>query len=99
MCDAVLAKSPRASRADSRLQVLLDAAARLFGVRGYSLARLTARATEVSRTRRFGVYRIEVTRGPQRDHVAMLSGTVYRMDKPIAALAASADVRSDSDAA
>ena len=45
---------------------------------------LTARAIEVSRTRKLGVYRIEITRGPQREHVGVLSATVYLTGRPLA---------------
>lgn len=44
---------------------------------------LHATAIEVSRTRKLGVYRIEVARGDAREHVGVLSATVYRTDRPL----------------
>lgn len=44
---------------------------------------LVAHATEVSRSRKIGVYRIDVSRGSDQSHVACLSGTVYLIDKPV----------------
>jgi phenylacetic acid degradation protein PaaD len=44
---------------------------------------LVAQATEVSRSRKIGVYRIDVARGSDQSHVACLSGTVYVIDKPV----------------
>jgi acyl-CoA thioesterase len=45
---------------------------------------LTARAAELSRTRRIAVYRIDVTRG-DGTLVAGFTGTVYVLDRPNAA--------------
>lgn len=44
---------------------------------------LLARATEVSLTRKLGIYRIEVTRADNGLHIANLSATVYRTGKPL----------------
>jgi len=52
---------------------------------------LLAKASEVSMTRKLGIYRIEVTRADNGVHIANLSATVYRTGKPVqqpAALAA-----------
>jgi LAO/AO transport system ATPase/phenylacetic acid degradation protein PaaD len=44
---------------------------------------LVAQATEVSRSRKVAVYRVDVSRASDRAHVACLSGTVYLLDKPV----------------
>lgn len=44
---------------------------------------LVARAVEVSRSRKLGVYRIEVTREGNGEHVGMLSATVYQTGRPL----------------
>lgn len=44
---------------------------------------LVAQATEVSRSRKVGVYRVDVSRARDHAHVACLSGTVYVLDKPV----------------
>ncbi len=44
---------------------------------------LVANATEVSRTRKIGSYRVDITRGRDDVLVASLSGTVYLLDKPL----------------
>jgi len=53
-----------------------------FSVAVQSGERLTARAEEVSRTRKLGVYRMEVRR-EDGVLVASLTGTVYRTGKPL----------------
>lgn len=44
---------------------------------------LLAQAIEVSRTRKLAVYRVDVSRVGDGAHIASLSGTVYRSDKPL----------------
>jgi LAO/AO transport system ATPase/phenylacetic acid degradation protein PaaD len=44
---------------------------------------LLASASEVSRSRKIGVYRIDVSRAADASHVASLAGTVYLLDKPV----------------
>ena len=44
---------------------------------------LMARAVEVSRSRKIAVYRIEVARGSDREHVGVLSATVYLTGRPL----------------
>lgn len=44
---------------------------------------LMAHATEVSRSRKIGVYRVDITRARDNAHVASLAGTVYLIDKPV----------------
>lgn len=44
---------------------------------------LLAKASEVSMTRKLGIYRIEVTRADNGVHIANLSATVYRTGKPL----------------
>ena len=44
---------------------------------------LVAQAVEVSRSRKVGVYRVDVSRVGDNLHVASLSGTVYRTGKPV----------------
>lgn len=47
---------------------------------------LLAHAFEVSRTRKIGSYRVEITRMRDNSHVAGMHGTVYFLDKPNPAL-------------
>lgn len=44
---------------------------------------LVAHATEVSRSRKVGVYRVDVSRASDQAHIACLSGTVYVTGKPV----------------
>ncbi len=44
---------------------------------------LVAHAIEVSRSRKVGVYRVDVSRAGDRAHIACLSGTVYITGKPV----------------
>lgn len=44
---------------------------------------LLAQAVEVSRTRKLAVYRVDVRRADDDCHIASLSATVYRGDKPL----------------
>lgn len=44
---------------------------------------LLAKASEVSLTRKLGIYRIEVSRADNGLHIANLSATVYRTGKPV----------------
>ncbi len=44
---------------------------------------LVAHAVEVSRSRKIGMYRIDVSCASNHAHVACLSGTVYVIDKPV----------------
>ena len=44
---------------------------------------IIARAVEVSRSRKIATYRVDVTRADNGSHIASVSGTVYRSDKPV----------------
>jgi LAO/AO transport system kinase len=44
---------------------------------------LVAHASEVSRSRKLAVYRVEVRRADSSEHLACLSGTVYLTDRPV----------------
>jgi len=44
---------------------------------------LVAQATEVSRSRKLAVYRVEVKRATDGEHIACLSGTVYLTGRPV----------------
>jgi LAO/AO transport system kinase len=48
---------------------------------------LVAQATEVSRSRKLAVYRVEVKRAADGVHIACLSGTVYLTGRPVCAAA------------
>lgn len=43
---------------------------------------LHARAIEVSRTKRIGNYQVTITRESDAEHIAMVNGTVYRLERP-----------------
>lgn len=46
---------------------------------------LVAHAYEVSRSRKIGSYQVKITRARDGEHIAMLHGTVYVLDKPVEA--------------
>jgi LAO/AO transport system ATPase/phenylacetic acid degradation protein PaaD len=51
---------------------------------------LVAQATEVSRSRKLAVYRVDVKRAAGGEHVACLSGTVYLTGRPVSGAAEAA---------
>lgn len=44
---------------------------------------LVAHAYEVSRSRKIGSYQVKITRARDGEHIALLHGTVYVLDKPV----------------
>ncbi|HVL10497.1 MAG TPA: hypothetical protein VM512_15250, partial [Burkholderiaceae bacterium] len=46
---------------------------------------LVAHAYEVSRSRKIGSYQVKITRARDGEHIAMLHGTVYVLDKAVEA--------------
>ncbi|ODV09049.1 MAG: hypothetical protein ABT20_11560 [Rubrivivax sp. SCN 70-15] len=51
---------------------------------------LVAQAIEVSRSRKLAVYRVEVKRAADGEHIACLSGTVYLTGRPVSVAAETA---------
>lgn len=47
---------------------------------------LVAHASEVSRSRKIGSYQVHVTRAKDNAHIALMHGTVYVLDRPVAAV-------------
>ena len=71
-----------ACNADGEVAVLIDGHISIsVGVQLGTV--LLAKASEVSLTRKLGIYRIEVSRADNGLHIANLSATVYRTGKPL----------------